>query len=178
MTSPTVGDRGFTFTTWGASRRPRPGAVEIVDFLKDPDKCTRLGGVVPKGRAADRRARHGQDPAGAGRGRRGECSLFPHGRPEFVEMIVAWRGRVRDLFKQARDAAPAIIFIDELDAIGPARGSGPFPGATPPQEQTLNRFCRNGRLQLTPGRDRARRHQPTGCARSGAAPAPAASIDG
>src|SRR5439155_25540695 len=102
----------------------RDELVEIVDFLKDPEKYTRLGGTVPKGVLLI-------GPPGTGktllaRAVAGEAKVpfFTIGGSEFVEMVVGvGASRVRDLFKQAREAAPAIVFIDELDAIGRARGS-------------------------------------------------------
>ncbi|HEY3118061.1 MAG TPA: ATP-dependent metallopeptidase FtsH/Yme1/Tma family protein, partial [Chloroflexota bacterium] len=115
--------------------------VEIVDFLKDPAKYTRLGGSAPKGLLL-------VGPPGTGktllaRAVAGEAGVpfFSMGASEFVEMIVGvGASRVRDLFKEAREAAPAIIFIDELDAIGRARGGpGMFAGHSE-QEQTLNQI--------------------------------------
>jgi cell division protease FtsH len=114
--------------------------VEIVDFLRDPKKYTRLGGAVPKGVLL-------VGPPGTGktllaRAVAGEAGVpfFSMGASEFVEMIVGvGASRVRDLFKQAREAAPAIIFIDELDAIGRARGAGSF-GGNDEREQTLNQI--------------------------------------
>src|ERR1700716_2866979 len=96
---------------------------EIVDFLRDPNKYTRLGGSVPKGVLL-------VGPPGTGKTllARAVCGetkvpFFSMGASEFVEMVVGvGAARVRDLFRQARQAAPAIIFIDELDAIGRARG--------------------------------------------------------
>jgi cell division protease FtsH len=115
--------------------------VEIVDFLRDPRKYTRLGGSVPRGVLL-------VGPPGTGktllaRAVAGEAKVpfFSMGASEFVEMIVGvGASRVRDLFKQARDAAPAIIFIDELDAIGRARGGSASFGANSEQEQTLNQI--------------------------------------
>jgi cell division protease FtsH len=115
--------------------------VEIVDFLRDPKKYTRLGGVVPKGVLL-------VGPPGTGktllaRAVAGEAKVpfFSMGASEFVEMVVGvGAARVRDLFRQARQAAPAIIFIDELDAIGRARGSGVYSGSNSEQEQTLNQI--------------------------------------
>ena len=114
---------------------------EIVDFLKEPRKYTRLGGVVPKGVLL-------VGPPGTGktllaRAVAGEANVpfFSMGASEFVEMIVGvGASRVRDLFKQARDASPSIIFIDELDAIGRARGGPAGFGANSEQEQTLNQI--------------------------------------
>lgn len=114
--------------------------VEIVEFLKDPEKYTRLGAAAPKGVLL-------VGPPGTGktllaRAVAGEAGVpfFSMAGSEFVEMIVGvGASRVRDLFKQARENAPAIIFIDELDAIGRARGQMAIGGAAE-QEQTLNQL--------------------------------------
>ncbi len=114
--------------------------VEIVDFLKDPKKYTRLGGTAPKGVLL-------VGPPGTGKtllakAVAGEAGVpfFSMSGSEFVEMIVGvGAARVRDLFKQAREHAPAIIFIDELDAIGRARGQMTIGGSSE-QEQTLNQI--------------------------------------
>jgi cell division protease FtsH len=114
--------------------------VEIVDFLKDPPKYTRLGGTAPKGVLLI-------GPPGTGktllaRAVAGEAGVpfFSMSGSEFVEMIVGvGAARVRDLFKQAREHAPAIIFVDELDAIGRARGQLAIGGSSE-QEQTLNQI--------------------------------------
>jgi cell division protease FtsH len=114
--------------------------VEIVDFLKQPERYTRLGGAAPKGVLL-------VGPPGTGktllaRAVAGEAGVpfFSMSASEFVEMIVGvGASRVRDLFKQAREAAPAIIFIDELDSIGRARGRSAVGGSSE-QEQTLNQI--------------------------------------
>ena len=114
--------------------------IEIVDFLKDPPKYTRLGGTAPKGVLL-------VGPPGTGKtllakAVAGEAGVpfFSMSGSEFVEMIVGvGAARVRDLFKQAREHAPAIIFIDELDAIGRARGQVVIGGSSE-QEQTLNQI--------------------------------------
>ena len=137
----TVGDRGVTFADVAGIPEAKAELVEIVDFLKDPDKYTRLGGVVPKGVLLI--GAPGTGKTLLARAVAGEAGVpfFSMGASEFVEMIVGvGASRVRDLFKQARDAAPAIIFIDELDAIGRARGSGVFSGSNSEQEQTLNQI--------------------------------------
>jgi cell division protease FtsH len=115
--------------------------VEIVDFLKDPSKYTRLGGTAPKGVLLV--GAPGTGKTLLARAVAGEAGVpfFSMSAAEFVEMIVGvGAARVRDLFKQARENAPAIVFIDELDAIGRARGQMPAIGGSSEQEQTLNQI--------------------------------------
>jgi cell division protease FtsH len=115
--------------------------VEIVDFLKDPQKYTRLGGTAPKGVLLV--GAPGTGKTLLARAVAGEAGVpfFSMSAAEFVEMIVGvGAARVRDLFKQARENAPAIVFIDELDAIGRARGQMPAIGGSSEQEQTLNQI--------------------------------------
>src|SRR5690554_2471689 len=115
--------------------------VEVVDFLKNPKKYTRLGGTAPKGVLL-------VGPPGTGKtllakAVAGEAGVpfFSMNASEFVEMIVGvGASRVRDLFAEARKAAPAIVFIDELDAIGRRRGQAVFSGGSSEQEQTLNQI--------------------------------------
>ena len=112
---------------------------EVIDFLKTPEKFTRLGGKIPKGILL-------VGPPGTGktllaRAVAGEAGVtfFSISGSEFVEMFVGvGAARVRDLFEQAKVKAPCIIFIDELDAIGKARGAGPM--AHEEREQTLNQL--------------------------------------
>ena len=114
--------------------------VEIVDFLRDPQKYTRLGGTAPKGVLLI--GAPGTGKTLLARAVAGEAGVpfFSLSASEFVEMIVGvGAARVRDLFKQAREHAPAIIFIDELDAIGRARGAVAIGGSSE-QEQTLNQI--------------------------------------
>jgi cell division protease FtsH len=114
---------------------------EIVDFLKNPERFRRLGAMFPKGVLLS-------GPPGTGktllaRAVAGEADVpfFSLSASEFVEMVVGvGASRVRDLFEQAKKAAPAIIFIDELDAIGRARGSGGGFGGHDEREQTLNQI--------------------------------------
>jgi cell division protease FtsH len=114
---------------------------ELVDFLKEPQKYEKLGGRVPKGVLLI-------GPPGTGktllaRAVAGEAKVpfFSQSASEFVEAIVGvGAARVRDLFEKARKAAPAIIFIDELDAIGRSRSSGIRLGSNDEQEQTLNQI--------------------------------------
>ncbi len=115
--------------------------VEIVEFLKDPKSHGRLGGRMPKGVLL-------VGPPGTGktllaRAVAGEAGVpfFSISGSEFVEMFVGvGAARVRDLFEQARQAAPGIIFIDELDALGRARGAGAMMGGHDEKEQTLNQL--------------------------------------
>src|SRR3989475_302585 len=115
--------------------------VEIVDFLKNPQKYQKLGGRIPKGLLL-------VGPPGTGKtllakAVAGEASVpfFSISGSEFVEMFVGvGAARVRDLFEQARAKAPCIIFIDELDALGRARGTMPGLGGHDEKEQTLNQL--------------------------------------
>ncbi|MBK9712339.1 MAG: ATP-dependent zinc metalloprotease FtsH [Kouleothrix sp.] len=115
--------------------------VEIVDFLKLPDKYQRLGGRIPKGVLL-------VGPPGTGktllaRAVAGEAAVpfFSMSGSEFIEMVVGvGAARVRDLFAEARKAAPAIVFIDELDAIGRRRGGANSIGGNDEREQTLNQI--------------------------------------
>ena len=114
--------------------------VEIVDFLKDPKKYTRLGGRAPTGVLLI--GAPGTGKTLLARAVAGEAGVpfFSMSAAEFVEMIVGvGAARVRDLFKQARENAPAIVFIDELDAIGRARGQMAIASSSE-QEQTLNQI--------------------------------------
>jgi cell division protease FtsH len=113
---------------------------EVVDFLREPAKYTRLGGAVPKGVLLIGSPGTGKTLLARAVAGEANVPFFSMGASEFVEMIVGvGASRVRDLFKQAREAAPAIIFIDELDAIGRARGTGSF-GGNDEREQTLNQI--------------------------------------
>ncbi len=115
--------------------------VEVVDFLRNPDRYRRLGGRIPKGVLL-------AGPPGTGktllaRAVAGEADVpfFSMSASEFVEMVVGvGASRVRDLFNEAKKAAPAIIFIDELDAIGRARGGSFSLGGHDEREQTLNQI--------------------------------------
>lgn len=112
---------------------------EIVEFLKNPSKFTNLGGKIPKGALL-------VGPPGTGKtllakAVAGEAAVpfFSLSGSDFVEMFVGvGAARVRDLFKQAKDKAPCIVFIDEIDAIGRSRGRGQMPGSNDERENTLN----------------------------------------
>ncbi len=131
---------GVTFDDVAGIDEAKGELVEIVDFLKDPKKYTRLGGTAPKGVLL--MGAPGTGKTLLARAVAGEAGVpfFSMSASEFVEMIVGvGASRVRDLFKQARENAPSIIFIDELDAIGRARGQVAIGGASE-QEQTLNQI--------------------------------------
>jgi len=131
------GDTGTTFDDVAGADEAKEELVEVVDFLKNPEKYTEIGGKVPKGVLL-------VGPPGTGktllaRAVAGEAKVafFRMSGADFVEMFVGvGAARVRDLFKQAREKAPCIIFIDELDAIGKSRS--PIAGGNDEREQTLN----------------------------------------
>jgi cell division protease FtsH len=114
--------------------------IEIVDFLKAPERYTRLGGTAPKGVLLVGAPGTGKTLLAKAVAGEAGVPFFSMSAAEFMEMIVGvGAARVRDLFKQAREHAPAIIFIDELDAIGRARGQFAIGGSNE-QEQTLNQI--------------------------------------
>ena len=132
---------GVTFADVAGVDEAKEELREIVDFLRDPERYGRLGGRMPKGVLL-------VGPPGTGKTLLAKAVAGEAGVPffsisgaEFVEMFVGvGAARVRDLFEQARTQAPGIIFIDELDALGRARGMGGLAGAHPEAEQTLNQL--------------------------------------
>ena len=116
--------------------------VEIVDFLKNPKKYQRLGGRIPKGVLLVGQPGTGKTLLARAIAGEADVPFFTLSGSEFVEMFVGvGASRVRDLFEQAKDKAPCIIFIDELDAIGKSRaGSTGFVGGHDEREQTLNQL--------------------------------------
>jgi cell division protease FtsH len=134
-------DNKITFADVAGIDEAKEALVEIVDFLKDPTKYTRLGGTAPKGVLLVGAPGTGKTLLAKAIAGEAGVPFFSMGASEFIEMIVGvGASRVRDLFKQARETAPAIIFIDELDAIGRARGGMIYGGSGSEQEQTLNQI--------------------------------------
>ena len=130
-----------TFADVAGLLEAKEEVMEVVDFLKHPKKYTALGGKIPKGVLL-------VGPPGTGKTLLAKAVAGEAGVPffsisgsDFVEMFVGvGASRVRDLFKQAREKAPCIIFIDEIDAIGRARGKGSMQGGNDERENTLNQL--------------------------------------
>jgi len=130
-----------TFADVAGLEEAKEEVMEVVDFLKNPKKYTSLGGKIPKGVLL-------VGPPGTGKtllakAVAGEAAVpfFSISGSDFVEMFVGvGASRVRDLFKQAREKAPCIVFIDEIDAIGRARGRNAFQGGNDERENTLNQL--------------------------------------
>jgi cell division protease FtsH len=137
------GDTHVTFADVAGIDESKAELTEVVDFLKNPEKYQRLGGRIPRGVLLS--GAPGTGKTLLARAVAGEAGVpfFSLSASEFVEAIVGiGASRVRDLFRQAKEASPAIIFIDELDAIGRSRssGTGPFSGGNDEREQTLNQI--------------------------------------
>ena len=114
---------------------------EIVDFLKNPSKYTVLGGKIPKGALLVGPPGTGKTLLAKAVAGEAKVPFFSLSGSDFVEMFVGvGASRVRDLFKQAKDKSPAIIFIDEIDAIGRARGKSNMTGSNDERENTLNQL--------------------------------------
>ncbi|WP_337671667.1 ATP-dependent zinc metalloprotease FtsH [Prevotella sp.] len=132
-------DLGITFKDVAGQAGAKQEVQEIVDFLKEPQKYTDLGGKIPKGALL-------VGPPGTGKtllakAVAGEAGVpfFSMSGSDFVEMFVGvGASRVRDLFRQAKEKAPCIIFIDEIDAVGRARSKNPAMGGNDERENTLN----------------------------------------
>jgi cell division protease FtsH len=115
--------------------------VEIVDFLRNPDKYTRLGGTIPRGVLLSGLPGTGKTLLARAVAGEADVPFFSMAASEFIEMVVGvGASRVRDLFEQAKKVAPAIIFIDELDSIGRSRGGATTMGGHDEREQTLNQI--------------------------------------
>jgi len=114
---------------------------EIVEFLKNPQKYTNLGGKIPKGALLVGPPGTGKTLLAKAVAGEAQVPFFSLSGSDFVEMFVGvGASRVRDLFKQAKEKSPAIIFIDEIDAVGRARGKNNFSGSNDERENTLNQL--------------------------------------
>jgi cell division protease FtsH len=132
---------GVTFADVAGVDEAKDELREIVDFLKSPADYGRLGGRMPKGVLLVGPPGTGKTLLAKAIAGEAKVPFFSISGSEFVEMFVGvGAARVRDLFQQAHQKAPAIIFIDELDALGRARGIGPFAGGHDEKEQTLNQL--------------------------------------
>ena len=136
-----MGDQKLTFKDVAGLDEAKEEVVEVVEFLKNPKRFTRLGGKLPKGVLL-------VGPPGTGKTLLAKAVAGEAGTPffslsgsDFVEMFVGvGAARVRDLFRQAKEKAPCIIFIDEIDAIGRSRGKGMMMGSNDERENTLNQL--------------------------------------
>lgn len=132
-------DTKITFKDVAGLEEAKEEVKEIVDFLKSPGKFTRLGGKIPKGALLVGSPGTGKTLLAKAVAGEAAVPFFSLSGSDFVEMFVGvGAARVRDLFKQAKEKAPCIIFIDEIDAIGRSRGKGQMPGANDERENTLN----------------------------------------
>jgi cell division protease FtsH len=135
------GNTGVTFNDVAGEDEAKTELEEIVEFLKQPEKYTKIGAVIPKGVLL-------VGPPGTGKTLLAKAIAGEAGVPffsisgsEFIELFVGvGAARVRDLFQQAKQKAPCIVFIDELDALGKARSSNSALGGNDEQEQTLNQL--------------------------------------
>ena len=130
-----------TFADVAGLNEAKEEVMEVVDFLKNPKKYTALGGKIPKGVLLVGPPGTGKTLLAKAVAGEAEVPFFSISGSDFVEMFVGeGASRVRDLFKQAREKAPCIIFIDEIDAIGRARGKGAVQGGNDERENTLNQL--------------------------------------
>jgi AFG3 family protein len=130
-----------TFNDVAGLEEAKQEVMEIVDFLKNPKKYTNLGGKIPKGALLVGSPGTGKTLLAKAVAGEAQVPFFSLSGSDFVEMFVGvGASRVRDLFKQAKDKAPCIIFIDEIDAIGRARGKNTMMGGNDERENTLNQL--------------------------------------
>ncbi len=131
----------ITFNDVAGLEEAKQEVMEIVDFLKNPKKYTNLGGKIPKGALLVGSPGTGKTLLAKAVAGEAQVPFFSLSGSDFVEMFVGvGASRVRDLFKQAKDKAPCIIFIDEIDAIGRARGKNSMMGGNDERENTLNQL--------------------------------------
>lgn len=130
-----------TFKDVAGQAAAKQEVQEIVDFLKDPQKYTRLGGKIPKGALLVGPPGTGKTLLAKAVAGEADVPFFSMSGSDFVEMFVGvGASRVRNLFRQAKEKAPCIIFIDEIDAVGRARGKNPNMGGNDERENTLNQL--------------------------------------
>ena len=131
----------ITFSDVAGLEEAKQEVMEIVDFLKNPKKYTNLGGKIPKGALLVGSPGTGKTLMAKAVAGEAQVPFFSLSGSDFVEMFVGvGASRVRDLFKQAKEKAPCIIFIDEIDAIGRARGKNSMVGGNDERENTLNQL--------------------------------------
>jgi len=134
-------DIKITFKDVAGLEGAKEEVQEIVDFLKNPSKYTKLGGKIPKGALLVGLPGTGKTLLAKAVAGEAKVPFFSLSGSDFVEMFVGvGASRVRDLFKQAKEKSPAIIFIDEIDAIGRARGKSNMTGGNDERENTLNQL--------------------------------------
>ena len=131
----------ITFKDVAGQEGAKQEVQEIVDFLKQPQKYTELGGKIPKGALLVGPPGTGKTLLAKAVAGEADVPFFSMSGSDFVEMFVGvGASRVRDLFRQAKEKAPCIIFIDEIDAVGRARSKGPSMGGNDERESTLNQL--------------------------------------
>ena len=134
-------DMKITFKDVAGLEGAKEEVQEIVDFLKNPKKYTALGGKIPKGALLIGAPGTGKTLLAKAVAGEAQVPFYSLSGSDFVEMFVGvGASRVRDLFKQAKEKSPSIIFIDEIDAIGRARGKSNFTGSNDERENTLNQL--------------------------------------
>lgn len=130
-----------TFKNVAGLEGAKEEVLEVVDFLKHPNKYTKLGGKIPKGVLLSGPPGTGKTLLAKAVAGEAQVPFFSLSGSDFVEMFVGvGASRVRDLFKQAKEKSPSIIFIDEIDAIGRARGRNQMTGGNDERENTLNQL--------------------------------------
>ncbi|WP_418661143.1 ATP-dependent zinc metalloprotease FtsH [Bacteroides ilei] len=135
------GANRVTFKDVAGQAAAKQEVQEIVDFLKQPQKYTELGGKIPKGALLVGPPGTGKTLLAKAVAGEADVPFFSISGSDFVEMFVGvGASRVRDLFRQAKEKAPCIIFIDEIDAVGRARGKNPSMGGNDERENTLNQL--------------------------------------
>ncbi len=140
ITMPNDPKQKVTFKDVAGAKEAKQELMEIVDFLKNPKKFIEIGAEIPKGVLLMGAPGTGKTLLARAVAGEANVAFFSISGSEFVEMFVGvGASRVRDLFKLAKEAAPAIVFVDEIDAVGRARGSG-MGGGNDEREQTLNQI--------------------------------------